>query len=357
MQSIDKIRKLIIENDLDAILLMSEENTAYILGISGFEGVVFITKDGKAFCFTDLRYIENAKKKTIPYGYLTRTVPNNDYYSEINKVCSAEGINRIGFEDKSISVFKYGIVKKAIKCDLIGISDKMLDLRAVKSQWETDNIIAAQRISEKALDVLLGEIKHDMTENECKARLEYLMSSFGSERTSFSTILISGAKTSMPHGTPDNKKIEKGDFVTFDFGAVVNGYCSDMTRTVAIGSATDEMKKVYDIVLQANIAGIDAAKAGKTGYEVDKAARDIITSAGYGDCFGHSLGHGVGIEIHEEPRVSPSNYNKLIEESVITIEPGIYIPGHFGVRIEDMLYLQQDGNINLTNYPKNLIIL
>ncbi len=357
MQSIENIRKLIIDNNLDAILLISEENTAYMTGISGFEGVVFITKNGKALCFTDSRYIEIAQIKTTPYGYLTKTVPNNDYYKEITSICSSESIKKIGFEDKSVSVFKYERLKRSIQCDFVGISDKMFALRSVKSLWETENIVAAQRIAEKAMDVLLGEIKPGMTENECKARLEYLMCVFGSERTSFPTILISGAKTSMPHGTPDNKAIEVGDFITFDFGAVVNGYCSDMTRTVALGNVTDDMKKVYDIVLQANLAGIATAAAGKTGYEVDKAARDIIASAGYGEYFGHALGHGVGIEIHEEPRVSPSNHNKLECGSIITIEPGIYIPGHFGVRIEDMLCLKQDCNVNLTSYPKKLIIL
>lgn len=357
MQSIDNIKQLLFHKNIDAVMLSSAENTAYLTGINGFEGIVFIEKSGKSYCFTDSRYIEIACNITTSLGYCTTTVPQNDYYKEIARICKEECISKIGFEDKFISVSSFEKIKKAISCDFVGISDEFLKMRAVKSQWETDNIIAAQRIAEKALDILLGEIKPGMTENECKARLEYLMTLFGSEKTSFSTILISGAKTSMPHGATDHKEIEFGDFITFDFGAVVNGYCSDMTRTVAVGSVSDEMKKVYDTVLNAQLAGIDAAQAGRTGAEIDRVARDIISSAGYGQYFGHALGHGVGIEIHEEPKVSPSNGEVLPEGSVITIEPGIYIPGHFGVRIEDMLYIKTNGNTNLTNYPKNLIIL
>ena len=237
------------------------------------------------------------------------------------------------------------------------LSSRLLDLRSVKSKKEADNIIKAQRIAEKAFYDILDYIKVGMTEKLIAATLNYKMMCYGAESPSFDTIVVSGQNSSLPHGVPTEKKIEKGDFITMDFGAMYNGYCSDMTRTVAVGFATDEMKKVYDTVLNAQLAGIDAAQAGRTGAEIDRVARDIISSAGYGQYFGHALGHGVGIEIHEEPKVSPSNGEVLPEGSVITIEPGIYIPGHFGVRIEDMLYIKTNGNTNLTNYPKNLIIL
>ena len=174
---------------------------------------------------------------------------------------------------------------------------------------------------------------------------------------SFPTIFVSGAKSSLPHGTPGDKKIEAGDFVTIDFGAMVGGYHSDMTRTFAVGFATDEMKKVYNTVLEAQLAGIEAFAVGKPGSQVDKAARDIIEAAGYGPYFGHGLGHSLGLNIHESPRAAKTYHREFVQGNIVTIEPGIYLPGKFGVRIEDMVYLGADGKRNLTNFPKELLIL
>jgi Xaa-Pro aminopeptidase len=240
---------------------------------------------------------------------------------------------------------------------MMPVKDAFEVLREVKEQAEVDCIVAAQRIAEQALEKLLPFIKPGAVENELAAELEHQMRVLGSTGVSFPTILVSGAKSSLPHGTPGDKKIEYGDFVTIDFGAMVGGYHSDMTRTFAVGTATDEMKKVYDTVLRAQLAGIEALEVGVPGCQVDKAARDIIEQAGYGKYFGHGLGHSLGLNIHESPRASKAWPHPFKEGNIITIEPGIYLPGKFGVRIEDMVYLSPEGKKNLTKAPKELLIL
>lgn len=226
----------------------------------------------------------------------------------------------------------------------------------MKTQEQIDCCIAAQRIAERALEETLNDIHVGVTEKHLAALLTFRMLDYGGENMSFEPIVVSGAKSSMPHGVPSDKKIEAGDFVTMDFGCTVEGYCSDMTRTVAVEYATDEMQKVYDTVLQAQAAGIAAAKAGVIGNAVDRAARDVIQQAGYGQYFGHSFGHGIGLDIHETPLASPTYHKPLAAGNIISAEPGIYLPGKFGVRIEDMLCITENGCRNLTNAPKYLTI-
>ena len=215
----------------------------------------------------------------------------------------------------------------------------------------------AQRIAEGALDQILKEIKPGVTEKEIAARLQYLMLAGGAENMSFDPIVASGPNGSMPHAVPTDRKIQEGDFVTMDFGCIYQGYCSDMTRTVAVGHVTEEMEKVYHTVLQAQLAGIAAAKAGATGHDVDAAARKVIEDAGYGPYFGHSFGHSVGVEIHEAPNATPANNNPLPLGAAVSAEPGIYLPGRFGVRIEDVLVLQEGGCMDITLAKKDLTIL
>ena len=237
-------------------------------------------------------------------------------------------------------------------------TDKIIDsFRAVKNEAEIENICKAQRIAEAAFDHILGFIKVGVTEKEVALELDHYMLSHGADGLSFETIAISGANTSKPHGVPTDKKIEHGDFVTMDYGAVVNGYHSDMTRTVAVGAASDEQKKIYKIVFEAQLAVLRVLKNGVKCSDADKAARDVITEAGYGEYFRHSTGHGVGIEIHEKPFISPKSTATLRSGNVVTDEPGIYIPGKFGVRIEDMALITENGCKNLTKAPKELIII
>ena len=218
-------------------------------------------------------------------------------------------------------------------------------------------MVAAQRIAERALEDILREIRPGVTEKEIAARLQYLMLHYGAEDMSFDPIVVSGPNGSLPHGVPSEKEIRSGEFVTMDFGCIHQGYCSDMTRTVAVGSVTEEMRTVYETVLRAQAAGIAAAAAGVTGREVDGAARRVIEDAGYGPYFGHSFGHGVGVEIHESPNASPRNETPLPAGAVISAEPGIYLPGKLGVRIEDVIVLKDGGCTDITLAPKELIVL
>ena len=230
-------------------------------------------------------------------------------------------------------------------------------MRSIKDSEELKNICAAQALTDATFDYALNCIKPGISERELMLDMEFFMRKNGSEGTAFDFIVVSGKNSSLPHGVPTDKKIEIGDFVTMDFGAVVNGYRSDMTRTVGVGSITKEQKTVYDTVLKAQKAAIDYIKSGVKCCDADKVARDIIDLAGYKGCFGHSLGHSVGIEIHESPNCSPKCEKILLPGMIMTVEPGIYIEDKFGVRIEDMVQVREDGCINLTKSRKELIII
>ena len=295
----------LLRNNMDAILITDNVGLAYVTGMSNIEGAAFITRDEKAYCFTDSRYIEAAQKIVLPRGFEVSTVEGNNYFKHIGQMCRDMNIKILGFEDAYMTVQEYKRAQAAFDSELTDASGILHESRSHKSSFEANSIKRAQKIAEESLDILLGEIKPGDTEKACKARLEYLMSAKGSEMPSFDTIFISGKKTSMPHGVSGDNIIQKGDFITIDFGATVNGYKSDMTRTVAVGSVNDEMKKVYDTVLRAQLAAIEKACIGIPLKDVDAAARDIIKNAGYGQYFGHGTGHGVGLEIHEAPTVSP----------------------------------------------------
>ena len=357
MNIIKTLSTQLLRNNIDAILITDNVALAYVTGMSNIEGTVFITRDEKAFCFTDSRYIEAAKMIVAPRGFEVSIVEGSDYFKHIGRMCKELGIKTLGFEDAYMTVQQYKRAQMVFDADLVDASGILQDLRTYKTAFEVSSIKCAQKIAEESLDILLGEIKPGDTEKACKARLEYLMSVKGSEMPSFDTIFITGKKTSMPHGVSGDNIIQKGDFITIDFGATINGYKSDMTRTFAVGSVSDDMKRVYDTVLNAQLAAIEKACVGTPLKDVDAAARDIIKGEGFGAYFGHGTGHGVGLEIHEAPTVSPRSSSIAQNGQVITVEPGIYIPGSFGVRIEDMLYFDEGNRINLTKYPKNLIIL
>lgn len=255
-------------------------------------------------------------------------------------------------------MYKEHFAEKGIEFYCDSALDKAVsNIRIIKDKSEFDKILKAQQIAEKAYNEILNYIKPGVSERKIAVEFEYLMKQYGAERVSFDLITITGSKTSLPHGVPSDDVVKSGDLFTMDFGAVYDGYHSDTTRTVAVNFATDEQREIYNIVLKAQLAVLDEVKAGKTCSEIDKIARDIITEAGYGECFGHSTGHGVGLEIHELPNVSPRGEIILEEGMVITDEPGIYLPKKFGVRIEDMLYVTEKGYNNFVSLPKELIIL
>ena len=357
MNHFKEIAAQLERHDLDGMLLTGEANRFYASGFhsTGTDGVALVTRS-KAYYFTDARYIE-AAGRYVQGAEIRETRAGRGYGALTEEVVVSQHLRRLGFEDAYMTVQDHERYRKALSCDLVPATDILWQLRAVKDAEELDAMVAAQRIAEKALDQILGEIRPGVTEKEIAARLQYLMLHFGAENMSFDPIVVSGPNGSLPHGVPGERVIQNGEFITMDFGCIYHGYCSDMTRTVAVGFATEEMQTVYRTVLAAQEAGIRAARAGVTGREVDGAARAVITAAGYGDYFGHSFGHGVGVEIHEAPNASPMNEKPLPAGAVISAEPGIYLPGKLGVRIEDVLLLTEDGCRDITKAPKELIIL
>ncbi len=357
MNHFQKIAARLEAHDLDAMLLTGEANRFYASGFhsAGTDGVALVTRR-KAYYFTDSRYTE-AAARCVQGAELREIGRGRGYAALIGEVIAEHQIRRMGFEDAYMTVQDWERYRKALSCELVPAAELLRQLRMVKDEEELEAMVAAQRIAERALADILEEIRPGVTEKEIAARLQYLMLHYGASDMSFDPIVVSGPNGSLPHGVPSEKEIRQGEFVTMDFGCICHGYCSDMTRTVAVGYATEEMQRVYQTVFSAQLAGIAAAKAGLTGREVDGAARAVIEAAGYGDYFGHSFGHGVGVEIHESPNASPMNDSPLPVGAVISAEPGIYLPGKLGVRIEDVILLTEDGCKNITKAPKDLIVL
>lgn len=345
-----------LPEDVECVLITSDINRRYFTGMKSSAGTVVAFRD-KSYLIIDFRYIEKARS-TVKSA---EVIEQKKLYSQISQLMKEHSADNIAIESQTMTVSTLNSLKSFFKESKINDTDMLSNainsLREVKDDEEISCIKKAQEIAEKAFDDILGFIKPGVTEREIALELNRLMFLYGAEDLSFETIVLAGANTSMPHGVPSDKKVCDGEFVLMDFGAVYNGYHSDMTRTVCVGEPTDEMKKVYDIVLEAQLACIEKAHAGMTGSELDRIARAIIEDAGYGECFGHSLGHGVGLEIHEKQNAAPSNNEILSAGAVITIEPGIYIAGKFGVRIEDFVILTENGNVNLTKCAKNIISL
>ncbi len=346
----------ILKNNSTAILISSPQNRRYFTEFSSSDGYLVIMKNDAVF-FTDSRYTEAAQKaiSACKTQGLTRVS------KEIKEYLQDNNIEKILVERDNLTVGEFEALKVALSPVKItaskALEKKISALRAVKNKEEIKCIKQAQKIAENAFNHILKFIKPGVTEKEIALELDFYMLSHGAESISFETIAVTGAKTSMPHGVPDNTVVKKGDFVTMDFGAVYKGYHSDMTRTVAVGEVSSEQRKVYEIVLEAQLKGLNALKCGVSCKQADAAARNVIESAGYGGYFGHGTGHGVGIEIHEGPNLSPRSESVLKVNNVVTVEPGIYIPGKFGVRIEDMARIKRNGYENLTKSPKELIIL
>lgn len=357
MNHFAKIAEKLSAYELDGMLLTCEANRFYASGFhsTGTDGVALVTREGN-FYFTDSRYIEAAHNK-VQDAEIAMTDAAHPYVDLINAAMEKTHVQKLGFEDAYMTVADYRHYSEKLHCQLVPATELLISLRQSKDEEEIQRMIAAQRIAEAALDQIVKEIKPGVTEKEIAARLQYLMLAGGAENMSFDPIVASGPNGSMPHAVPTDRKIQDGDFVTMDFGVLYQGYCSDMTRTVALGHATEEMRKVYDTVLRAQLAGIAASHAGASGKSIDGAARDIITEAGYGPYFGHSYGHSLGLEIHEAPNCTPRNENPIPAGAVCSAEPGIYIPGKFGVRIEDVVIFREGGCEVITHSPKELTIL
>ena len=349
-------KSLFSASGADAILITDPVNMRYVSGFKGGEGIVYISPS-RSVLITDSRYTEAASKESsfelIEEGYTAKRE------NIISECINADGAKNIGYEDVSMRCSEFNKFKDALpqveKWTPLG--SKVSDLRRIKTPEEIENMRAAAHIADEALANLLEILKPGMTEKQIAAELEYRMRVRGAMGTSFDTIIASGVNSSLPHAVPSDKIVEKGDFITMDFGCLVDGYCSDMTRTIVLGKADEKQKEIYNTVLSANLAALEVIKAGVTGRYVDSVARDLITAAGYGKNFGHGLGHSVGLEIHENPRFSPSDGSVIEAGVIMTDEPGIYLPGWGGVRIEDMLVVTEDGYDMLSHSPKELIEL
>ncbi len=351
---LEVLRRKLKEKGLDAALITKRENYLYMSGFTGTSACLVIT-DSKAFLITDFRYTEQATAQAPLY----EVVRYKDSLTEtINSVLEGKGVNVLGFEDTYLTYDKYVQYKSGLNVkEFMPLGKTLESMRMVKDAEETENIEKAVKIADEAFRHILNFIKPGVKEIELAAELEYFMKKKGVTGPSFETIIASGYRSSMPHGTASEKKIELGDPITFDFGAIYNNYCSDMTRTVFVGQPDETMKNIYNIVLKAQQRACEGAVAGLTGKEIDKIARDIISEAGYGENFGHGLGHGVGLEIHEDPRLSVSGEVTMEDGMVVTVEPGIYLPGVGGVRIEDVVVINKDKPRILTESPKELIVL
>ena len=353
--SIASLKAAMREQDACA-LVFSEENGFYFTSFASTNGVLLVTAD-RAVYFTDSRYLEAARQTIASCDDI---LDLQSFETSVKPLLVSLGVKKIMIEGERLSVARWQALKKALPdavFDSEALDGIINGIRARKRGDEVEKIVKAQRIAEEALRLLLPQVKVGAVERELALELDTTMRRLGAQDVSFETILISGKETSKPHGVPFDKKIERGDFVTIDFGALYQGYHSDMTRTFAVGEVSDEMERIYDTVLQAQLAGLDALAPGKVCRDVDKVSRDLIAAAGFGDRFGHGLGHSVGVEIHEYPYLNPRCDAVLQPGNVVTVEPGIYIPGFCGVRIEDMALITEAGFENLAVYPKELIVL
>ena len=354
MKNLDKFLTL-LDGEVDGLLLTSRYSRHYGAEFDIAEGVAIVTKAGCRY-FTDSRYIESAENGIQGFEVLEMNRENN-YIKRLNDAIVDFGVSTLGFEENYLTVAEYNYYADNLKAELVPFNKEINGFRGVKEEWELERMRKAQDITDKAFSEVLGRIKVGMTELELQAELIYCLYKNGGDGLAFDPIVVSGPNTSLPHGVAGDRLLQKGDFITLDFGCISGGYCSDMTRTVALGSASEEMRHVYETVLEAQLAGISATRAGVTGAQVDAAAREIIKSHGFGAYFGHGYGHGVGLEIHEGPNCSPSWPHPLPEHAVCSAEPGIYLSGKFGVRIEDLVVVEKDGCTNLTHSGKSLIII
>lgn len=336
--------------------MTDEKNQRYAAGFPFTDGAVLISRRS-AWLITDSRYIEAARSAVTDEVSVMLYDRERPLAACISACLEREGIVRLAAEEDRLSHADFLRYEKALGRTLRPSLGLFTELRGAKSEDEIACMRRAQAISEAALEEVLPLIRPGIAECEVAAELVYRMLRHGSEGNSFDPIVVSGTKTSMPHGVPGDRLIQAGDFVTMDFGCVKDGYCSDMTRTVAVGHAGDEMKNVYSVVLEAQLAGIAAARAGVCGRDIDSAARAVIARAGFGEYFSHGFGHSLGLDIHESPNLNPGGNTPMPEGAVCSAEPGIYLPGRFGVRIEDVMVLRRGGAEIITKAPKSLLIL
>lgn len=352
MNKLAQVHEIIDRKHLDAIVILSDYNRRYLSGFTGTSGALIISKD-KQFLITDFRYIEQATAQAEGFEIVNRS---SSIINEVKEVLQNEGLDNVGFEGHEVSYDTYLELNKS-RLTLISISNSVDKIREVKSEEEIAIIKEAAAIVDETYDYILAVAKAGMTERELKVKLESKMLELGADGPSFDTIVASGKRGALPHGVASDKKIEHGDMITVDFGAYYKGYCSDITRTFAIGEPDPKLKEVYEIVLESQMKTINEIKAGMTGQQADAIARDYLESKGYGKEFGHSLGHGIGLEIHEGPMLAKTSDSTLQVNQCVTVEPGVYIEDLGGIRIEDDILITENGCEVFTKCTKDLIVL
>ncbi|MCH5251713.1 MAG: aminopeptidase P family protein [Lachnospiraceae bacterium] len=353
----EKGKEILHSAPVDALFLTNAANMRFVAGFTG-EGYVYIS-DNISMVVTDSRYTIAAKEECP--GFYVAEWDKIGYYTPLFEMLQKDRVVTLGIEDKEMTVSDYqNLIKRLNEAKLSEIkiemlADKVTEHRAIKSEEEIAAIRQAEKIGDQAYKRVLSELKTGITEKQVAALIEFFMKEEGAEGISFDTIAASGIHSAMPHAVPTDKVLERGDFLTMDFGCRYRGYCSDMTRTVVIGEASDRQKKIYETVLTAQKTALAGIRPGLTGKEVDALARDVIEKAGFGENFGHSLGHSVGLDIHEKPGFTTKEKGMICPGMVITVEPGIYIENYGGVRIEDVVVITEEGCENITHSPKNLI--
>ena len=352
LQRINALTKKFDEATLDGVLVSSPYNRRYLSGFTGSSGYLLITKENR-YMLTDFRYIEQATKQCPNYQVV-------DFFKKglvetIQELVDSLDIKTLGFENSKLTVKEFKHFDDKISADFIEMNDMVEKIRMIKDEEEIELIAHAASIGDAAFKHILGFIKAGMTEIEVAIELEFFMKKQGASKLSFDTIVASGTRSSLPHAVPTDKLIEEGDFVTMDFGCIYKDYCSDMTRTIVIGKASDKQKEIYNLVLEAQLKACDNVKAGILGKTGDGFARDIIDKAGYRINFGHGLGHSLGLEVHEQPRFSLLSEELIEAGMIMSIEPGVYIPDFGGVRIEDLVLMTEDGIRNFCTSPKELL--
>lgn len=353
MSKLVKLRNALKNQELDGLIITNPYNRRYTTDFTGTAGLALITQTDQIF-ITDFRYTEQAAEQAVGFEIVQH---KQSIIKELADQIKKHDLNRVGFEQDDLTYSVYQQYREAIDADLVPTSRMIEKLRMIKTDEELKIMSRAAEIADLAYDHILKTVEPGMTEIDVSNALEFSMRENGATSSSFDIIVASGHRSALPHGVASSKKIAKGELVTLDFGALYNGYCSDITRTFAVGEISEELHDIYQTVLQAHLQGLANIKPGMTGKEADAFSRDYIKDKGYGEYFGHGTGHGLGLEVHEEPRLSPTGQIVLEENMVVTVEPGIYIPNVGGCRIEDDLVITADGNRSLNKAPKELIVI
>lgn len=356
MSRLERLRTHFQEHNIDGIVVTSSKNRRYLSGFTGSSGVLVISEKG-AKLITDFRYIDQATEQAKDFEIVRHTGPIQEAAAQ---VMASLGIKKAGFEQDHLTFSQYHTYKShvdRVQADLVPVSGLIEKLRLIKDNAEIKILKEAAQIADAAFSHITSYIKAGVTELDVSNELEFFMRKQGAASSSFDIIVASGYRSALPHGTASHKKIQEGELVTLDFGAYYNGYCSDITRTVAVGEINEELRTIYETVYEAQARGMQGIKPGMTGRQADALTRDYITEKGFGEHFGHSTGHGIGLEVHEGPSLAVHSEMILEPGMIVTVEPGIYVSGVGGVRIEDDAVITEQGNESLTHSTKELLIL